>query len=114
MMTEMRSVCATLVLLSVTVLSYGFEVATVVATPPRKQTILRLSTRVDDKTREATRDELLELISGTPRNAPTPTTTTAEILRLVKQLEPLCPTEEDEVLNSLGGAWELLWTAQVR
>jgi len=79
--------------------------------PPTK---LFMSTTSDDATRLATRDELLEEISGAPRNAPTSKTTTAEILALVKKLESMCPTPEDDVLQSLGGGWELLWTAQVR
>ena len=71
------------------------------------------STRVDDGTREEMRAGLLELIEDTPRNAPTQKSTTEEILAKVRMLEESCPTAEDDVLNSLGGAWELLWTAQV-
>lgn len=77
-------------------------------------TVSRVSRTADDAAiREATRGELLQLISGTPRNAPTSKATTAEILSLVKELESMCPTAEDDVLQSLSGAWELLWTAQV-
>jgi hypothetical protein len=78
-------------------------------------TVSRVSRIADDAaTREATRDELLQLISDTPRNAPTSKATTAEILSLVKELESMCPTADENVLQSLSGGWELLWTAQVR
>jgi hypothetical protein len=72
-----------------------------------------MSTRVDDATRDEMRAELMELIGNTPRNAPTSKRTTDEILSTVIRLEDSCPTAEEDVLNSLGGAWELLWTAQV-
>jgi hypothetical protein len=72
-----------------------------------------MSAGVDDTTSEELRAELLELIGNTPRNAPTSRRTTDEILSLVRKLEDSCPTAEKDVLNSLGGAWELLWTAQV-
>ena len=78
------------------------------------QSVAFMSARVDDATREEMRAGLLELIGDTPRNAPTPKSTTNEILAKVKRLEDSCPTaEDDDVLKSLGGAWELLWTAQV-
>lgn len=124
----MRSACAALVLLSVTCPCLGFEACgarhvrcrasvSPALLPGRikvpSQTFLLMTTTANDATRLATRDELLELISSTPRNAPTPKSTTAEILEIVKKLESMCPTEEDNVLNSLSGGWELLWTAQV-
>lgn len=77
------------------------------------ESLALMSTRVDDVTREEMRAELLELIGDTPRNAPTPKRTTEEILAKIRRLEYSCPTAEEDVLNSLGGAWELLWTAQV-
>lgn len=77
-------------------------------------TALSMSTKADDTLRLQTRDELLELISETPRNSPTPKSTTADILSLVKELESMCPTQDTDVLPSLAGGWELLWTAQVR
>lgn len=74
---------------------------------------LAMSTRTDDATRLQTRDDLMQKISDTPRNSPTPKTTTSEILSLVQRLESMCPTEDENVLESSSGGWELLWTAQV-
>lgn len=58
--------------------------------------------------------ELLNLISSTPSNAPTPKSITNEILRLVKELEDvqLDGGDDSNVLQQLGGSWELQWTAQ--
>lgn len=124
-MTMAVTVGAALVLLAVASTALGFaphgsspfrfRASVLIAPlPGRPSSIsLRMSTTADDATRLHTRDELLELISGTQRNSPTPKSTTAEILSLVKKLESTCPTEDTDVLESLAGGWELLWTAQV-
>ena len=63
-------------------------------------------------TENAKKEELLKLLSTVPRNQSTSKKLTSEILTAVRDLEAMCPTKEDEVLNSLGGNWELIWTAQ--
>lgn len=65
-----------------------------------------------DKIREDIRTELLDLIALTPTNAPTPPSKTNEILKVIRELEALCPTPDEGVLSELGGNWELLWTSQ--
>ena len=55
---------------------------------------------------------LLNMLSMTPRNAPTPQAMTREILRAVGELEQNCPTRDEDVLPELAGNWELLWTTQ--
>jgi hypothetical protein len=70
------------------------------------------STTFKDETREAVKDQLLQLISTTPSNAPTSKKTTKDMLAVVRELEALCPTPDGEVVPKLGGNWELLWTAQ--
>jgi len=57
---------------------------------------------------------LLDLISRTPRNAPTPGDLTRTILDAVSEMEAECPTDNGEVITKLAGVWELLWTAQDR
>lgn len=81
---------------------------------PRKSGPLHSRTAVGEGTSEEMRDELLELIADTPRNAPTPKSKTEQILEQVRRLESVCPTADKDVLASLGGAWELVWTAQVK
>jgi hypothetical protein len=71
-----------------------------------------VSTTFEDETREAVKDQLLQLISTTPSNAPTSKQTTKGILVVVRKLEARCPTPDGEVVPKLGGNWELLWTAQ--
>jgi PAP_fibrillin len=68
--------------------------------------------KLSDKIREDIRTELLDLIALTPTNAPTPPRTTNEILKVIRELEALCPTPDEEVVSELGGNWELLWTSQ--
>jgi hypothetical protein len=70
------------------------------------------TTTFEDETRLAVKDQLLQLISTTPSNAPTSKQTTKDILAVVRELEALCPTPDGEVVQKLGGNWELLWTAQ--
>ena len=59
------------------------------------------------------KDEVLALLSSTPNNAPTSRELTNAILNKIDQLEESCPTKEEDVLDSLSGNWELMWTAQV-
>lgn len=114
----MHPICAVLLLLfSLASSSYGFYGYAINSRKTRDHRTfepVHMSTISDDVTREATKEELLEVIASTPRNAPTSKTTTEEILSLVKKLEETCPTSEDDVLESLSGGWELLWTAQVQ
>lgn len=63
-------------------------------------------------TRDVKRQELLDLLEAVPRNAATSRRQTDEILDCVRQLEPLCPTADSDVLSQSAGTWELLWTAQ--
>ncbi len=56
--------------------------------------------------------ELFNLLSQVPPNEPTPKELTASILQAVKSLEDNFPTPPQEVLPSIAGNWELLWTAQ--
>jgi len=58
------------------------------------------------------KDELLNLLSSVPSNISTPKKLTSDILSAVRDLEDFCPTNDAEVLTSLGGNWELIWTAQ--
>ena len=70
------------------------------------------TTRDNESTRESVRDHVLSLISSATANAPTSKDLTTKILESVQRLEALCPTPDDEVLSTLKGNWELLWTAQ--
>ncbi len=56
--------------------------------------------------------ELFNLLSKVPPNEPTPKELTASILQAVKSLEDNFPTPPEDVLASVAGNWELLWTAQ--
>lgn len=105
-----------LLLLSIVTLINGFQLYGFNAASFRSQRaeVGMTTTSEAESTRLSTRNELLELIASTPRNEPTSKSTTSEILSLVKRLEPLCPTPTEDVLRSLAGTWELLWTAQVR
>lgn len=60
------------------------------------------------------KDEVLQLVGKVPQNVRTPRRLTRDILRKIDDLERICPTPDEEVLENLGGHWELLWTAQVR
>jgi PAP_fibrillin len=60
------------------------------------------------------KSELLDLLKSTPSNAPTSRKLTKEILDKVDELERNCPTKDEDVIQSLAGNWELLWTAQDR
>ncbi len=62
--------------------------------------------------RDEIKTRLLELIASTPSNLPTSKSLTNEILDMVRKMEATCPTPNDEVVERLGGNWELLWTAQ--
>lgn len=55
---------------------------------------------------------LLDMIAATPSNMPTSKRQTDDILYVVRQLESNCPTPDQDVVEKLGGNWELLWTAQ--
>jgi len=63
---------------------------------------------------QETKTKLLDSLSSVPRNMSTDEAITAEILSTVRKLEDFCPTAEQDVLKSLGGNWELIWTAQDR
>lgn len=56
--------------------------------------------------------ELLSLVQNAPSGRATPRRLTQKILDIVRQLERKCPTPDDQILPSLTGSWELLWTAQ--
>ena len=57
------------------------------------------------------KDVLLDLIlNQTPAGRATSAKLTQQILAQIRAL-PSCPTPDDQVLNSLSGTWELLWTA---
>ena len=58
------------------------------------------------------KDTLMDLLSSIASNVSTPKRITADILSAARELEALCPTDEDDVLPELGGNWELVWTAQ--
>lgn len=62
----------------------------------------------------AAKDALLSAIASSPSNAPTSRDNTNTIMQLARDLESQCPTPEDQVLDTLQGSWELLWTAQDR
>lgn len=72
------------------------------------------STGTGNSLRETKKDELLNLLSCVPSNVSTPQKITSEILQAVRELEEYCPTSDEDVLVSLGGNWELIWTAQDR
>lgn len=65
-----------------------------------------------DAQRDDVKSRLLDLIASTPSNMPTSKRLTDEILDVVRQLEESCPTPDEQVVESLTGNWELLWTAQ--
>ena len=67
-----------------------------------------------DELRETKKEELLNLLSCVPSNVSTPKKLTTETLQAVRALEEYCPTPDENVLESLGGNWELIWTAQDR
>ena len=58
------------------------------------------------------KETLMDLLSSIASNVSTPKRITADILSAARELEALCPTDEDDVLPELGGNWELVWTAQ--
>jgi PAP_fibrillin len=64
---------------------------------------------------ETLKDDLLQQIAATPANSPTSNAQTTSILNTVRELEAICPTEDDNnemFLQKLAGNWELLWTTQ--
>ena len=58
------------------------------------------------------KENLLDLLQSTPTNAATSTQLTNDILSKTKELETMCPTPEENVLQKIVGNWELVWTAQ--
>lgn len=60
------------------------------------------------------KEYLFQLIDEVPMNAPSSKVLTEKILSAARELEELCPTTDESVLNKLGGNWELIWTAQDR
>lgn len=71
------------------------------------------STSTITQRREEIKQHLLQLIASTPSNAPTTQALTNQIISVIQQLERVCPTPDSQVLQRLGGNWELVWTAQV-
>lgn len=65
-----------------------------------------------DTQRSEAKRRLLDLIAGTPSNMPASKSQTDQILGAVRELECVCPTKNGDVVETLGGNWELLWTAQ--
>ena len=55
---------------------------------------------------------LLELLKTVPPNEATPKDLSLDILNAVQVLESTCPTADSDVIPSLAGNWELIWTAQ--
>ena len=78
----------------------------------RQTTVLSAATHDTDQARQTRKIELLDLLKETPSNAPTSRTMTREILEKIDDLEKCCPTPDEQVLESLSGNWELLWTTQ--
>lgn len=81
----------------------------------RLEYLLKASATVangDTKDRATIKAKLLDVIDSTPSNMPTSKSMTDQILEAVRSLEEECPTATDDVLEALGGNWELLWTAQ--
>jgi len=81
---------------------------------------------VADNTNRGVR-ELMELISETPSNAPTPYALTQDILDVVRQLEQQFSSQwriydgpsssqqlQDYLSSKVSGTWDLVWTAQDR
>jgi hypothetical protein len=80
---------------------------------PKKSTLLhQYSTTEQSTDRSATKNQLLSLISSTPANAQTPAKQSKDILDKVRRLEQLCPSEDEQVVSTLAGNWELMWTTQ--
>jgi hypothetical protein len=97
-----------------TCLVIGTASSFVPASQRTKFSSVRLASSSDARTATTTttKDELLAQIVAAPTGGPTPVKQTQEILRLCRALEKQCPTSDENVLPSLAGAWELLWTAQ--
>jgi hypothetical protein len=80
---------------------------------PRNQPLFLLrSSEQNTETRKEKKEALLHLLSKVPRNVSTPKELSSGVLSSVRELEQLCPTNDDNVLDELGGNWELIWTAQ--
>ena len=62
--------------------------------------------------RESLIEDLLRMLKQAPSNAPTSRRLTQDILNKVTELEPQCPTPDEQVLQKSAGNWELLWTTQ--
>jgi len=58
------------------------------------------------------KESLLSLIGSVPQNSPSSRSKTDEILRAIRDLENLCPTVDENVVEELAGTWKLIWTAQ--
>lgn len=80
----------------------------------RNKPPLSLSRSSDPMTdiRREKKAALLHILSKVPQNVSTPKDLSSDILSSVRELEELCPTNEQDVLDELGGNWELIWTAQ--
>lgn len=76
--------------------------------------VMWAATQGTENARLIMKAELLDSLKETPSNAPTSRKLTSHILGQIDELEKNCPTPDDDVLESLAGNWELLWTAQDR
>lgn len=70
------------------------------------------ATQGTENPRLVLKTELLDSLKETPSNAPTSRKVTNFILEKIDDLEKNCPTSDEDVLKSLAGNWELLWTTQ--
>jgi len=77
-----------------------------------QKSLLWAATHDTEQDRQTRKTELLDLLKETPSNAPTSRKMTSEILEKIDDLEKCCPTPDEQVLESLAGNWELLWTTQ--
>ena len=74
--------------------------------------IIRMPMSFSKEGTTSRKEQLFCLLANVPRNASTPKPLTEKILSAVRELERDCPTMEQDVLDELGGNWELIWTAQ--
>ena len=71
--------------------------------PPKSESL-----SLDDSRKEI----LLNLLAQVEPNKSTSKELTNDILNAVVELEKECPTLNEDVLPSIAGNWELIWTAQ--